>query len=402
MNVLQLIGSFYEGGSERQAVQLTRLLHESGRCNVFVATLNGAGPLRVDIENLGIPSITEYPLTSFYDRNAVQQTRKLARYLKENRIDVIHAHDFYTNIVGMAAAALARTPVRIASRRESSVRPPLQRWAEHRSYQLAHAVVANSDEIRRQVIAEGIKADKVLTFHNGLEMSRVTPTDGLNREDLLKELNLQTGCDTQLVTIVANLRAHFWKPKPVSLKDHSTFLRAAARVHSSVPNARFVIAGEGELLEPTRLFAAELGIEQETFFLGRCERVADLLAVSDVCVLSSTAEGFSNSILEYMAAGRPVVATDVGGARESVMEGETGYLVPAGDDLLMAQRISFLLRDKRTARIMGDAGRKIVEERFSCEAQLDRALFVYEQLLNAKKNRPVVSRFAGSSALDEG
>jgi glycosyltransferase involved in cell wall biosynthesis len=109
--------------------------------------------------------------------------------------------------------------------------------------------------------------------------------------------------------------------------------------------------------------------------------VSDLLAISDVCVLSSTAEGFSNSILEYMAAARPVVATNVGGAREAVGEGETGYLVEAGDDETMAASILLLLKDPEAARRMGERGRQVVLKKFSCEAQLERTGALYEQLL---------------------
>ena len=109
--------------------------------------------------------------------------------------------------------------------------------------------------------------------------------------------------------------------------------------------------------------------------------VAELLAASDVCVLSSRAEGFSNAILEYMAAARPVVATDVGGAREAIVEGETGHLVPAGDDERLAARVSALLRDPARAREMGERGRERVAQQFSCAAQLARTEALYERLL---------------------
>ncbi len=127
--------------------------------------------------------------------------------------------------------------------------------------------------------------------------------------------------------------------------------------------------------------AAQLGLERDVFFLGRCEKVAELLSVSEVCVLSSKAEGFSNAILEYMAAARPVVVTDVGGAREAVTGGETGYIVPVGNDAEMADRIIQLLRDPKHAQTMGQRGRQIVVEKFSCEAQLERTLALYDSLL---------------------
>src|SRR5207237_9688769 len=103
--------------------------------------------------------------------------------------------------------------------------------------------------------------------------------------------------------------------------------------------------GGGELPVETEKLAEQHGLKETCLFIGRCASVPDLLAASDICVLSSQAEGFSNSILEYMAAGRAVVATDVGGASEAIVEGETGYLVKSGDDQAMAERIISLLQD---------------------------------------------------------
>lgn len=386
-NVLQLIGSFNQGGSERQAVQLTRLLHDSGRFNVFVATLDHTGPLAAAIKSLDLPEVPEYKLTSFYDRNAIVQLRSFAGYLKRNNIHVVHAHDFYTNIFGMTAATLARVPVRIASRRESAVRVAKQRLVERGAYRLAHKVVANCEEVRRQLIVEGVAPEKVVTLYNGLDLSKFTTE--FDRQTSLAHLGLST--ERRFVTIVANMRAHFMEPKPVCLKDHATFLRAAKRVHDAVPEAAFVIAGEGELLEETKSLAAQLGLERDVFFIGRCEKIAELLSVSYACVLSSISEGFSNSILEYMAAGRPVVATDVGGAREAIVEGETGYLVKAGDDEALALRLIDLLNDPERASAMGERGREVVREKFSSEAQLTRAENLYESLLSREEHAVVGS-----------
>ncbi len=163
------------------------------------------------------------------------------------------------------------------------------------------------------------------------------------------------------------------------------FLRAARRVLDAVPEAAFLLAGEGKLTDQLRALASELGVGDKTFFLGRCEGVGTLLQVSDVCVLSSKAEGFSNAILEYMAAGRPVVATDVGGSGEAVVEGETGFLVSSGDCQTMAQRIVSLLKDPERRRVMGERSRRVVLEKFSCEAQLKSTEALYDKLLGGQR-----------------
>lgn len=379
LNVLQLIPSFHQGGSERQAVQLARLLKESGRARVLVATLERQGVLLDEIMRLGLAEIPEYPLTSFYDLNALRQLRRFAAYLRQHEIDVIHTHDFYTNVFGMMAAVRARVPVRIASKRETKgMRTPAQKIVELQAFKLAHALIVNSEAVKDQLLADGVRASKLVTVYNGLDLSRVMPPSKWNKDEALAALNLPRERSHRFVTIVANLQHE--------VKDHPTFLRAAKRVHEAVPDAAFVLAGEGRLTDSLRALAAELGIERETFFTGRCGRVAELLAVSEVCVLSSKAEGFSNSILEYMAAARPVVVTDVGGAREAVTESETGYLVAAGDDETMAARIISLLNEPERARLMGEQGRRTVEQKFSCAAQLHQTLDLYQKLL--AKTRP--------------
>ena len=369
-NVLQLIGSFHQGGSELQAVQLTRLLHERSNYDVRVACLDPTGVLRNEVDQLPI-EIATYPLTSFHDRNFVVQLWRFAAQLRKHHIHIVHTHDFYTNVFGIAAATLAGVPVRVASRRQIARRSRPQRLAERASYRLSHAIVANCEAARGELIKEGVQAGKINTIHNGLNLERVTTR--VSRDEALTALALPR--DRRFVTIVANLR--------LSMKDHSMFLRAALRVKGSVPAAAFVIAGEGELTDTMRELAARVGLENDVFFIGHCDRVADLLAVSDVCVLSSTCEGFSNAILEYMAAARPVVATQVGGAREAILEGETGYLVPPGDDQTMAQRIVSLLCHPGRAREMGLLGRATVEQKFSSEAQLEQTLNLYNRLLAA-------------------
>jgi L-malate glycosyltransferase len=114
-----------------------------------------------------------------------------------------------------------------------------------------------------------------------------------------------------------------------------------------------------------------------------------LLAASEICALSSTAEGFSNAILEYMAAARPVVVTDVGGARECVIEGETGYVVSAGDDQQMAERMIQLLRDPKLGRTMGERGKSLVQTEFSCERHLQNTLELYDELLLRSNTSPI-------------
>lgn len=389
--IVHLIGSFNEGGSERQAIQLARLTQETGDFEVNLACLDSSGVLRVETDKSNFGEIPEFPLTSFYNRNALRQTRRFARFLREREISLVHTHDFYTNVFGIPAAALARVPVRIASRRETTGwRTQAQKFIERRVYLLSHSVIANADAVRNQLIREGVSSERIVTIYNGLDLERVRQAAEFNPAAALRELGLPDG-NHQLVTIVANLRHQ--------VKNHAMFLRAARTVSQKNANARFVIAGEGDLMGTFRSMAADLGLSEKVFFIGRCKSIGQLLSVSNVCVLSSTAEGFSNSILEYMAAARPVVATNVGGAREAVVDGQTGYLVRSDDDDAMAHRVTYLLSQPALAREMGKRGRQIVEQKFSCKRQLERTHQLYDRLLSqspsshrqSQKNRSRVS-----------
>jgi glycosyltransferase involved in cell wall biosynthesis len=373
-NVLHIIDSFEQGGTERQALQLVRQLHESGRCQVRLACLQNKGSLRGDADRLGLGEIPEYPLNSFYDRNFVTQLRRLARFLKDNEIDVVHTHDFYTNIFGMTAASIARMQARVTYKGDTEgFRTSLQKRVERGAFRLAHRVIANCLAVQNQLIREGLSPARIVQHYNGLDLDRLKVPQGLRRDDALTTFGLPLEPARRFVTIVANLH------NPV--KDHPMFLRAAALVCAAVPDAAFVIAGEGDLMKSLTKLAEQLGIQRDVFFIGRCEDVGRLLAASDVGVLSSKAEGFSNAILEYMAAGLPVVATEAGGVREAIVEGETGFVVPAGDDQRMAERIIELLGDSERARQMGQLGKVIVAGKFSCQHHLRNTLELYDELL---------------------
>ena len=349
-------------------MQLTKLLTEDGRFRVSIACLNSEGALRAEAERFYDSEIAAFPLTSFYDRNFLHQIQRFGRFLKENQIRLVHSHDFYTNVFGTFAAKTAR----IASKRETGgMRSASQRIIEKQVFRRADRIIANSAAVKNYLIAAGVSGDKISVVYNGLDLSKFKTE--FDRREILRDFGLP---DKKLVTIVANLRH--------AVKNQEMFLRAAQKVREKCENAAFVLAGEGERTAELKKLASELKIEHDVFFTGRAERVPELLAVSEICVLASRAEGFSNAILEYLAASRPVVATAVGGAAEVIFDGENGFLIESNDDRKMAEKILFLLENPETARKYGVRGREIVEARFSVEAQLENTIAVYNQVLSGK------------------
>lgn len=335
-----------------------------------MATLDREGPLREEAVHAGFGDIPEFPLTSFYNANFVAQVRRCAAYLREQKIDLVHTHDFYTNVFGMAAAGLARVPVRIASKRETAgMRSRAQEFVERVAFGRASAVLANSNAVRDHLTGRGLSAEKVRVVYNGLETESFDTSShgGAIRERYGLPEN------SKLVTLVANLRH--------SVKNVPMLLRCAKRVLEKVPDVHFVVAGEGDLRNGLEGLAVMLGVARNVHFIGRCDDVPSLLAASSACVLTSQAEGFANSIIEYMAAGKPVVATRVGGAAEAVVEAETGYLVEADDDEAMAERLVSLLRDPAMATRLGHEGKHVVSSKFSAARQLADTISLYNSLL---------------------
>lgn len=378
-NVLFIIDSFEQGGSERQALQLLTQLHNDGQCRLHLACLQGHGSLRSDAERLGLGEINEYPLNNFYDPNFFKQLRRYVRYLKQNEIDVVHTHCFYTNVFGMTGAYLAGTPVRLTSKGETNgFRTPMQKRAERISFLMADRVIANCMVVQDMLISEGVNPKRVIQHYNGLDLDRMKVRDDLTRGQARAMFGLpETG--KRFITIVANLR------NPV--KDHPMFLRVAARVRAEIPDAAFVVAGEGEFISTLRQMAGDLGIAEDVHFIGRCDDVPTLLFASHIGALSSKAEGFANAILEYMAAGLPVVATDVGGVREAIIEGETGYIVPSGNAEKMAERMIQVLRNDDLAKSMGIRNKTCVAEKFSSERHLQNTLELYDDLLSRRDSK---------------
>lgn len=374
--VLQLINSFHQGGSERQAVQLTRLLCEDGTFEVVLACLNNEGVLRQEVEKLGFKDIPEFKLSSFFNAQFLRQVKKCALFIREKNIQIVHTHDFYTNILGMLAATMAGVKVRIASKRETGgMRTKAQKVVEKLAFGRSNAIVVNSEAVKKYLLGGGINSNKIKVIYNGLDLARLTPKI-TNRKQICKDLGLPKDEKAKFITLVANLRHE--------VKNQPMFLRAAQKVLQKFPDTHFVLAGEGELKESLENLASELQISANTHFIGRCEIVPELLSISYACVLTSINEGFSNSILEYMSVEKAVVATKVGGASEVIVENETGFLVESDDDSALAEKLIWLLENPDKNIEFGKKGRKIVEEKFSLDTQLNQTLELYQKLLDGR------------------
>ncbi|ABC82409.1 glycosyltransferase [Anaeromyxobacter dehalogenans] len=338
---------FRIGGQERQTVLNVRSM-DRARFDPVVAVLHLDGDHLQDLEDAGVRPVVFDVGGRMIRPNTAWQLARIVRFVRAERIAVIHAQDVYTNVLGTLAARLARVPV-IVTRVDlghhlEGYRRPLLQAASR----VADRVLVNALCIRDLAVREGVEADRVAVVRNGVDL------EALDRE--ARRAPEHPVPEPGAVVCIANMH------HPV--KGQSDLLMAMREVLRTRPDARLVLVGEGLRRPLLERLARRLGISDRCHFLGHRLDAPALLARAAAGVSASHAEGISNAILESMAMRLPVVATRVGGTPEVVREGQNGFLVPPGAPAALARRLLDLLRDPALRRRMGERGRRIVEEEF--------------------------------------
>ena len=347
VRVLHLLNTLDTGGAERVVLNLAMRI-DRGRFTLLVCSLGGAGDLAGEFRRLGVP------VFAMHRRAGIDPSLwiRLARLCRRERIDVLHTHNATPWLYGGLAARLAGT---VLCHTEHSNLFPRQRalmTAERVLARFTRVVFAVSDKVRRQLVEQqGLPTGKVVAVVNGIETNATAA--GLDVRAARAALGLNGA--QQVIGTVGRL---------VPVKDHGTLLAAFQRVLTRFPAARLVIVGDGPERGRLARRAAELGIAERVMWLGQRRDVRELLQVFDVFVLSSVSEGMPLTVLEAMAAGKPVVATNVGGVREAVVNGTTGLLVPPSSPERLADAVEVLLADRAMRHAFGDRARRRAEERF--------------------------------------
>ncbi|MBI2683444.1 MAG: glycosyltransferase [Acidobacteriales bacterium] len=357
MKIFYLIDSLNVGGSETQAVQTAVRMAARGHRLVF-GCLRLSGPLLSELRGHGIETVEFSPGTSLFSLSAARQIWRLSRYLKRERFDVVHNHDLYSNLMGLCAARLAGVPVVVAVQRDLGDwwwYTPRNRRVLRFLQRRACVVIANSGAIKDQMVGEGFPDGNIVLQRNGVDVARFQGVKG-DRASLL------VGCTQEHFVAITVANMH------VASKGQQFLIEALASLRERHPLLRVALVGDGPLRAGLEQTAARLGVSDRIFFLGQRGGIPGLLSCCDVGVLPSLSEGLPNSVLEYMAAGLPVIASSVGGIPEVIEPGKNGTLVPPGDVNALAQALTALVQDPAGAKRMGEAGRKRAREEFSFES----------------------------------
>jgi glycosyltransferase involved in cell wall biosynthesis len=338
--------------------------------------------------------VDEYRVRKLFGPRAFRQELRFAQHLRRARVDIVHTYNFYPNVFALPAARLAGTPVVIASIRDTGpYLTPRQRVAQRVACRFAHHILVNADAVRRWLVSDGYSAENITVIRNGLDLSRfeVRGCDPALRQ----ELGVPPGAP--LVAMLSRLDRQ---------KGVEDFLDAAARVSSQIPDARFLIIGDSaagsrdDYRRQLEARTADLGLPDRVVFTGFRMDVPRLLSQLAVSVLPSHSEGLSNTLLESMAGGVPVVATRVGGNPEVVEHGGTGWLVPPRDPDALTRAIVSILQSPERAAAFAARARARAAEHFSLQRMVRETELFYERAL-ARAHRPEPARALSHPARKE-
>ncbi len=376
VRLLELRNTYKWGGGPDKTVLLSAEQHDPSRVEVVVVYIRDVRDREFSIgEKARTKGLTFYEIEERgkFDPRVLRALREI---VLRHDINLVHSHDHKSDLF----AFLLR---RWLWRRQLSLVSTAHAWVMiglkgeiYRRLDLSlmrrfDHLIAVSHATKDEMVDAGVPADLVSVIHNGIDTDTWAPNRASG--SLRDELNLR-----QAFPVIG------YVGRIMPEKDLETWLRAAALVAKQYPHARFVLVGEGKdgiTLGQLKQLAAELGIADRTYFPGYRSDLLPVYAAFDLFVLSSRREGLPNSILEAMAMGLPVVTTDVGGAKEIVVDGQTGYVLPQGDVEGIARGLMALAENGSSRQRMSMAGRMRVEREFSFSIRLRLIEALYEKIL---------------------
>lgn len=357
------------GGGERIVLKLAALLPQYGyRASILTFSIH---PKSVVLKSPPCP-IYLLPLQRTYDLKAFRAALDFRQFLKQQNIQIVQTFFESSDLwAGLVTRTMSKAKL-VWSRRDMGI---LRARKHNLAYKLMasapHAVFAVSEQVRQHCIeVDRIDPARVQTIYNGLNLADWNPGS----------VPAKTPGEVR-VTTVGNIRR---------VKGHDVFIKAAAAIVPHFPNVSFSIAGD--VLEPDyfvelQTLVRDLKLSNQFHFVGGVTNLREHLSSSDIFVLPSRSEGFSNAIIEAMAASLPVVATNVGGNPEAVKDRISGFIIPSDDPAALSAAIARLISDPAQAKSMGEAGKKLATEKFTTAAMMGKIAAAYQSLLASNPSR---------------
>jgi glycosyltransferase involved in cell wall biosynthesis len=365
LKVLQLIPTLDRSGAEKQMVMLAKGLPRD-RFHVEVATLTRLGAFESELGAAGIP-VTSIGKRFKLDLLALV---RLTRFLRARKFDVVHTWIFAANTYGRVAARLAQVPVVVVAEMAVDLwKGRSERFIDQRLSTWCDRLVGNSHAVVDFYRKLGVPDDRLAMIYSGSADESLT----VDSHAVRTELGLTP--EAPLVLFAGRLAEQ---------KRVDDLIKAIDLLQHVEPDLRTVIIGEGPLRDHLEETARAYDLDGRLLFLGYRDDVPRLMAAANVVVLPSAYEGLPNVVLEAMRLCKPVVATAAPGTTEAVVDGETGFLIPVGNVMLLARAIRDVVRDPILSRRLGEAGRARVDTHFRVDTMIAQFIQLYEDLARAK------------------
>jgi glycosyltransferase involved in cell wall biosynthesis len=373
--ILFIIDWFHRtGGTEKHLAQLVAGLRAWAFEPTVVVFDRGENPMLERIVAGGVPVI-HLPVGREYVPNALLQAWRLLRLIRLQRYAIVQTYHQKSDTYGALIARVAGVKHLVSSKRDTGqLRKPLHTFLNRRLSGLFEAIIMAAEGVRTAVSArDRLDAHRrIVTIYNGVDTHEFRPPQ--SEERAAARARLGFGATDFVVGMIAGLRPE---------KNHDVLLAALRLLAPEISDLRVLLVGGGPLLERYREQVRAGPLAAVSVFTGDVPAVREYAWAMDVgCLTPGSNEGFSNAVIEQMATGLPMIVTDVGGNSEAVVEGESGYVIPPGASLALAQALRRLHGDLDLRRAMGRAARARVEQLFSLEQMCARHAQLYCSLLD--------------------
>jgi glycosyltransferase involved in cell wall biosynthesis len=362
MKILHLNTEKTWRGGEQQTFNLLKGLNKKNISSHLVC--QPGSPMAEKAEDAGIKT---FPIAMHgeVDPFASFQIRAL---IKRYNYNIIHSHTSHAHTLAFFASLGTKVNRLVTRRVDFSIyRHSFLKLSGIKYRYMSDFYVAISHKIKEVMVADGIPKERIFVVHSGIDPKRFEHS---TKDHLIAEFDIKG--NEQVVINVAHLAGH---------KGQKYLVRAIPHVLAKIPSVRFFIVGGGELLEELKDLSKSLGLDDRLIFTGFRRDVGAFYHIADLFVMSSVQEGLGTAVLDALALGKPVVATDSGGIPEIIQNRDTGLLVPSEDPKTLSNAIVQILTDNELATQMAEKGQAMVNKKFTVSAMVDKNIDVYSQIL---------------------
>lgn len=375
INILELRSTYTTGGGPDKTILLSAQKHTVNRFNIIISYLKGINDGELEIANWAKEKKLNFEEIVEKGKIDINALKRLNELIRTNKIDIIHAHDYKTDVLAWVLSWFNKKILLLATAHgwiDNSKKEKFYNYLDMWVLRYYDKIIAVCEANKQKLINRGVAEDKIRVIYNGIDIEEWKDSEEI--KDVRNELGIKP--ETKVIGYVGRLSPE---------KDLRTLLKAIREVKKEVSNIKVLIVGEGPSKEGLIDYARELKISSEVLFLGFRKDVKKIYKTIDILAMTSKTEGLSNTILEAQAMGKPVIATQVGGNSEIIEDNLNGFLFPFRHYSSLCEKIILLLKNNLWREKMGENARKQICKNFSFDQRLKKVEELYLEIMASKR-----------------